>query len=293
MGSITIPCFNATSAPASSDTPTLFRNSADQLPVTVILCLTALDFVVYFTAPNLVFLVVWFLLMIIPKGCICAWNHHHQHTLTFRSAWMNRLLEQVYALHTGVTTHLWLLHHVLGHHHNYLDQRIDESRWQRRDGSTMGMAEYTIKVAATAYHRGWQVGRKHPRLLRIHLAYTAVTILLLAALVAWNPIAALFVFVLPVVNGLLITAWATYDHHVGLDTGNHFEASFNNLDPVFNFLTGNLGYHTAHHYRQGLHWSRLPALHQEISDHIPAELYIAPFWELFRQYLLRRLGLRA
>ncbi len=98
-------------------------------------------------------LLVYFVLTIIPKGCICAWNHHHQHTVTFKWLPLNRLLELSYALHTGVTTNLWLLHHVLGHHHNYLDQTKDESRWKRKSGEKMGMIEYTLSVALTAYYR--------------------------------------------------------------------------------------------------------------------------------------------
>jgi fatty acid desaturase len=71
---------------------------------------------------------------------------------------------------------------------------------------------------------------------------------------------------------LIFTAWVTYDHHSGLDTDDPFEASYNNTNRVFNFLTGNLGYHTAHHYRQGLHWSKLPELHEKIKSRIPPEL---------------------
>ena len=45
---------------------------------------------------------------------------------------------------------------------------------------------------------------------------------------------------------------------------------------VLNILTGNLGYHTAHHLRPGLHWSKLPAFHARIADKIPAENYRGP-----------------
>ena len=75
------------------------------------------------------------------------------------------------------------------------------------------------------------------------------------------------------ITSLLFTAYVTYEHHSGLDTQNEFEASYNNLDPLFNRLTGNLGYHTAHHHKQGVHWSKLPALHAKIEDKIPEHLY--------------------
>jgi fatty acid desaturase len=58
-----------------------------------------------------------------------------------------------------------------------------------------------------------------------------------------------------------------------LHTDNEFEASYNITGRLFNLLTGNLGYHTAHHHKQGLHWSQLPALHEQIKDKIPAQLY--------------------
>ena len=267
---------------------TLFRHPADRKPVAFILGLTALDFVVYFAVDSLWFFIPYFLLMLIPKGCICAWNHHHQHTMTFRPKPLNRLLEISYALHTGVTTNLWLLHHVFGHHHNYLDQSLDESRWKRRDGTTMGVLEYTLNVAGTSYYRGYLVGKRHPKHYRTHLIYTAVVLAIVTALTIYDPVASLFVFILPMIGGLLITAWATYDHHAGLETDDDFEASYNQLNPIFNLLTGNLGYHTAHHYKQGVHWSELPQLHESIKHRIPAELYKGSVWDVITESSLSR-----
>ncbi len=250
----------------------MFRHPADRLPVAIILALTCVDFLLYFAVESVWVFALFWLVMIIPKGKICAWNHHHQHAPTFRNHGLNRILELFYALHTGVTTNLWLLHHVLGHHHNYLDQTKDESRWQRKSGKVMGEIEYTLNVAGTAYFRGFKVGRRHPKLQRRFVIYTALTLALVALLVWLKPIPALFLFVLPMIGGLLLTSWATYEHHAGLSTDNEFEASRNNLNRFYNLTTGNLGYHTAHHHRQGLHWSRLPELHEQIKDKIPEHL---------------------
>ena len=116
----------------------IFRYKEDRLPVFIILTLTLIDFILYFTVESIGLLFAYYLLMIIPKSAICAWNHHHQHLFTFRQPYLNRILEFFYALHTGVTTNLWRLHHVLGHHLNFLDQTKDESRWQRKDGVKNG-----------------------------------------------------------------------------------------------------------------------------------------------------------
>ncbi|WP_432471487.1 fatty acid desaturase [Amphritea sp. HPY] len=253
--------------------PAIFRYKEDRWPVAIILLLTVIDFVLYFTLDNLTLLFAYYLLMIIPKGTICAWNHHHQHLFTFRNTPLNRGLEFFYALHTGVTTHLWRLHHVLGHHLNFLDQEKDESRWMRKDGSKMGVIEYTWDVAITAYPRGYTVGKRHPKQLKPFIIYSLITFLIVALMVWYKPVPALLLFVLPMITSLLFTAYVTYEHHSGLDTKNEFEASYNNLNPLFNRLTGNLGYHTAHHHKQGVHWSKLPALHATIADKIPESLY--------------------
>jgi fatty acid desaturase len=258
----------------------VIKHSADRLPVILILSLTVLDFIVYFLVDNGWLLVGYLLLGILPKGCICAWNHHHQHLPTFTVTPFNRILEQSYALHTGVTTNLWLLHHVLGHHHHYLDQNLDESRWKRKDGKTMGVIEYTLSVAGTSYYRGYLVGKKYPKQYRTHAIYSLVTLALVIGLTVYHPIQSLVIFIIPMIFGLLITAWATYDHHAGLDSQDDFLASYNNMNPVFNRLCGNLGYHTAHHFKQGLHWSKLPALHEEIKDKIPEDLYRSSLWNL-------------
>lgn len=250
----------------------MFRYPADRIPVVFVLLLSVGDFGVYLTVDNVWLLVGYTLLMVLPKGVICAWNHHHQHTRTFHGTYLNRLLEFFYALHTGVTTNLWVLHHVLGHHRNYLDQASDESAWQRADGAAMGAVEYTLTIAGTAYQRGYKVGKKFPRVQRDFLVYGALTAIGVAALCWYRPLPALFVFVLPMIISLLFTAWVTYDHHTGLDTDDLFTASYNNTGRFFNLVTGNLGYHTAHHYRQGVHWSKLPELHRQIEGRIPAEL---------------------
>lgn len=250
----------------------MIRYSADRLPVTFVLMLSAIDFSVYLLVDDVFWLLAYILFMVLPKGLVCAWNHHHQHTRTFYSAFLNRVLEFFYALHTGVTTNLWVLHHVLGHHRNYLDQSKDESGWKRADGTTMSALEYSLTIAGTAYQRGYRVGKKFPRVQRDFVIYGLLTLLGVIALCWYRPMAGILVFALPMVISLIFTAWVTHDHHSGLDSDDPFSASYNNTGKIFNLLTGNLGYHTAHHFRQGLHWSKLPELHEKLLGRIPPEL---------------------
>jgi len=257
-----------------------FRHREDVIPVLCIVSLTLLDLVVFFTARSVWVLLAWLLVTIGPKACICSWNHHHQHLFTFRQPVLNRLLELVYAFHTGITTNAWVLHHVLGHHVHYLDQTKDESAWKRRDGTTMGELEYTLTIALTGYPRASRVARRYPRHRTGFFGMGMIVCLLLAAAFAHNWVNALLVFALPMLIGYVITCWHTYCHHAGLDTQNPYEASHNILHRSYNILTGNLGYHTAHHVKPKLHWSKLPQFHATIAGRIPAELYIEPFFPL-------------
>jgi len=146
------------------------------------------------------------------------------------------------------------------------------SHYIRKSGEKMGEIEYALNVAGTAYIRGYQVGKRFPNKQKPFVFYTALTLAIVAVLAYFNPIATLFLFVLPMIDGLLLTTWATYEHHARLSTENEFEASRNNLNRFYNITTGNLGYHTAHHHKQGVHWSLLPGLHEKIKDKISAHL---------------------
>ncbi len=255
---------------------TLFRHPEDRLPVALILAVFACDLAVFGLSTAWWPPVLWMIALTIPKGWICSWNHHHQHLSVFRPAWANRLLELVFGFQTGVTSQTWFLHHVVGHHINYLDQSKDESAWARADGSVMGEHEYSLLTTATAYPRAWTVGAKYPKARATFVRMGIAQALLLAALVVWKPWNAVWVFALPMVVSLYLTAWATYFHHAGLSTDDHNEASYNILHRGYNRMTGNLGYHTAHHSRQGLHWSKLPELHRKLAFKIPATCYREP-----------------
>lgn len=263
----------------------MFKHASDRLPISIILGFSALDFFLYFYLENIWILVAYWLLMIIPKGVISAWNHHHQHSHVFKKKYANRVLEFFYALHTGVTTNLWVLHHNLGHHRHFMDQEADESRWKDRNGKQMGMFRYTLEVALTAYPRGYQVGKKYPHLQRQFVVFGLLTLAAVGLLTYFNPVNALFLFILPMIGSLLYTSWATYGHHAGLDSEDEFASSHNITSKWFNVLTGNLGYHTAHHFKPGVHWSKVPEVHNKIKDKIPAECFRPSFFERVGKYL--------
>lgn len=271
-----------TAAPERVEVPSrsmsVFKYAADKPRVAAFAGLFALDVLAYLYVDHPVWLTLIFGVGIFLKAPMCAFNHHHQHVSTFNSEPLNRLLELMYGLQTGAFSHAWVLHHSVGHHLHYLDQKLDESRWQRADGSKMGEFEYALSVMLTAYPRAWATGAKYPK-LRFTFAWMGVlTLSIIIAAVAYRPIPGLFIFVLGPGFALFGTGWATYAHHAGRSTASHSVASNNILQPFYNWLTGNLGYHTAHHTRPGVHWSELPQVHAELEGGIPADAYVAPGW---------------
>lgn len=249
------------------------RKKIDYYPVTIILLIFSLDLLVFFFSPYWLLTLLYSFIGIYIKGFSCSLNHHHQHYKFFSKKWANRAIEFVLGLQTGIVGETWVLHHTFGHHQNYLDQTKDESGWTKDNGEIMNIIEYTLIVASTAYTRAFSVGKRYPRERQRLIQNIIVTIIAIALLTWYNWYNALIIFILPMIILLYGTAFDTYKHHAGLDTDDPYQATYNIIDPTYNLFTCNLGYHTAHHLQCGKHWSELPALHEEIKERIPQELY--------------------
>ena len=260
---------------------TVLKYKADRGPVTYVLAVFALRMVIWAVATPLV--CAFAVIPLVVLGMFIApINHHHQHVNTFRSPWLNRLYEIVLGLQCGVGPYNWVLHHNLGHHLNYLNQRPheqpDESRWTRADGSQMGRFEYSIDLLLRHQLDIVKVGRRHPKIFRSFLLMKVPLWGLIGVGLAIRPVETVLVFLLPAFLTLFHTIWATYEHHAGCTPSDHHTASRNRDNWLYNTLTGNLGLHSAHHKRPGLHWSLLPDLHEQIRDEIPEDQIFKTFW---------------
>lgn len=259
----------------------LLRFRADRAAVTVVGVGFAAHLGVYWLATPLGAALATIPLFLLSLS-IAPLNHHHQHVNVFRSALLNRAYDLMLALQTGAGPYTWVLHHNLGHHLNYLNQPPhevpDESHWTRRDGSPMGRVEYTFHLLLDHQRDVHRMGRKHPGIYRsFWLMRIPLYAIIIAFLVA-SPYNFLFAFAIPAILTLLHTCWATYEHHAGQPTSNHYEASVNRIHSLYNVLSWNLGYHAAHHLRAGVHWSELPKLHREIESKIPQDQILTTFW---------------
>ena len=154
----------------------------------------------------------------------------------------------------------------------------DQSTWTRCDGTQMGRVEYTLDMLLRHQSDMVRVGLKHQRYLHYWLSMKLALYALIGTALWINPFNTVVIFLIPGFIALAHTIWATYEHHAGCRTTDHLVASVNRDNRIYNWMTGNLGLHTAHHKRPGLHWSLLPQMHAEIEDQIPNELILNTFW---------------
>lgn len=252
---------------------TYFRNTSDRLPVSIITFLFLVDIYMYVIGITGLSLYTYVIISITSKAFICSWNHHHQHVQTFSKPLLNRLLEILYGFQTGVVWYWWVLHHNLWHHAHYQDQTLDESAWKSPSGKRYSAFMYTLIVSITSYYRSWLSGKKHRKIQKYFLIMCLIQVILLSILIYIKPLQGILIFLLPMVTGLLVTVYTTYHHHSGLEDEDPYKSSYNIVTPWYNILTGNLGYHTAHHLKWSLHWSKLPAFHKTIEDKIDDKYY--------------------
>ena len=217
-----------------------------------------------------------------PVAALCELAAGFDSVLPLDADEVDALYDLVLALQCGVGPYSWVLHHNLGHHLNYLNQppheSPDESRWARADGTQMGRLEYSIHLALHHQIDMVRVGLRHPRQFRYFLLMKLPLCGLIGVGLWLRPLETVLVFLLPAFITLFHTIWATYEHHAGCPQNDPLVASRNRDNRIYNALTGNLGLHTAHHKRPGLHWSLLPELHEEIRDQIPEEQILKTFW---------------
>ena len=218
------------------------------------------------------------------RSIYVAHNHHHRRTFDRRE--FNLVFEALLFLQTGLPSYGFALHHNFGHHVHYQNQNpadpdADPHCWVGADGRRLTRWAYTWRLLGAALPRARRLGRRHPRLWRNFLVASVCYGIGLAMLAAAKPLQALAVYAVPMALSLVVLAWSTYVHHLGLPTDDALGASYTNLDAWANRWGYNIGYHTAHHLSPGLHWSELRALHERIAAGVPPHCYydgrVAPY----------------
>lgn len=253
------------------------KHSIDILPLSFTLVLFSVQLYACYMVQTWWHAIIIGLCMVMLLGTTAAFNHYHQHHPTFTSPFLNRAIEVIFGLQTGLTTNMWVIHHNIGHHKYYLNQNLDAARWCV-DNKPLDKTAFAIYHFINGFKQIKEIGKTYPGLYKTYLQGRVIYYLAIVSLLYYFGLNYIFIILIPSLIIAYYTIETTWHHHAGLETTNHYVASRNNLSFLYNFRTCNLGYHTAHHVHPTAHWSTLPKIHDQIKSQIPDSLIRSNIW---------------
>ena len=221
----------------------------------------------------------------------CVINHNHQHAPTFHTTRANRWMGAALSLAIGQPASSITPMHSGNHHlhagaaEDCVSPGIVRFRWNALNLLLFPfVAIRTYRRVKSAGLREWTSGRPRARrqlAFERALLYGATLALLVA-----QPAETVAFLVLPWLFGQWAILAINLVQHDGCEPGNGPRGARNFTGRALNWLLLNNGYHTVHHQRPVLHWSRLPEEHARLRGSLPPELDEQPFLAtLFRLYV--------
>ena len=238
---------------------------------------------------------VWCVPFVVLGGVLSfsSWAiiHNHIHVRTLRSRWMNDALSMLLSLTVGHPATGLVLTHTMNHH-VHVGGVADWSRPANAGRGWGGMRLLRYAFVTPVRMAQGRAAVDAPRLSakqhrqRSRERWFVYTLAILA--LALRPTTFL-AFTLPIwVAGTLIFLGINLLQHDACDPGSDIAHSRDFTGRFINFLFFNGGYHTMHHNRPGLHWSRLPEEHRRLVP-VREELESPSLLgHLLRAYLLPR-----
>lgn len=212
--------------------------------------------------------------------------HNHTHRRIFRAAWLNRWYARLWTFSSGWPSFHWRHAHVVVHHSNLLGPTDWTLPRRRADGSFENMfwycpAHWPWRTSADLW-RDFTSGRGRPGVGRRALVELAIFLALWSIPFWIDPLMALGLWVLPQWFG---NCWnmgpGMYVQHVGCvrkSERHPFNHSNTFLSRFFNLTSFNIGYHIEHHDYPAVHWTELPALHEQLKGQLSeTRAHVLPF----------------
>lgn len=206
-------------------------------------------------------------------------THNHVHVPVFRAAWANHVYELWLSIFYGCPVAFWIPTH-LEHHHRFLDGPEDVTRTSRR--SLKHDLQQALVYSLACGH--WQrpliqsyIRRVYARRGRHWAAVRNQCFALVFGQLAWlglalvlhGPRLGLLLYAgavgLPALAAPTLMLFTNYIQHVHCDHTSAHDHSRNFVGRASNWLVFDAGYHTVHHERPSVHWSRYAQLHRELA----------------------------
>ena len=221
----------------------------------------------------------------------CVAKHNHIHCRTFSNRTWNRAWEFVLGICTGQSTAAIIPVHNERHHaRNHSDEDFVRSTIVNFRRNWLNLAAFPFRVVWLVHRNksedvaGWR--ERKPRLWRHLQQERAAVIIFIVVLLTINWKATLLYVALPWAFGQWGIVTINLLQHQDCDHDSEFNHSRNLTGRFVNWLFLNNGYHTAHHLRPTLHWSRLPEFHRtSVEPFMRRELnhhsFFACLWKQF------------
>ena len=250
--------------------------------------------------------------VLVPYVAFTAWmswlcaviTHNTVHHPIFRSRTLNKLFQHVLTVSYGSPVSAFVPGHNLSHH-LYTQTRRDvmrttklRSRFHLVNQLTGPLVlGYDIQSADVRYAMAMRTER--PAWFRQWVAEWVVSIAARVALFVVNPWGFLCCVFVPHLAAAAGIIGINYIQHDGMDRESTYNHSRNLTGPLLNWWAFNNGFHTIHHMKPGLHWTKLREAHaaevapfahpgtEETS--FPGYLWRAYFWPAGRRDYLGRI----
>lgn len=220
-------------------------------------------------------LIILFLLNIILVLQASLINHNHRHCGMFTSSFLNRLVDRVISLILLLPSTRLHAVHMFNHHTHY---RTGEKDWAsyklvtKNSSGILRSLEY-LKLSSKEMSKNRPTLDLPKGLLRNQSVERILILIYVAALLYVNPLMTLFWLLPSCVIGLFLLLLANLVNHDNCDLQSEFNHSRNFLSSFENWFFCNNGYHTAHHLKPAMHWSKYPEFHErELMEKVAPEL---------------------
>lgn len=222
----------------------------------------------------------WYLL---PVTCVlaftaCVVKHNHIHCRTFSRVNWNRGFEYLLGFCTGQSTAAIIPVHTERHHgQNHSSEDCVRSTIVHFRRNWLNLVTFPFVAMWNVYRvkaqdqRRWQYEK--PALYRRARRERFVVLGFIAVLLFLNWRATLLYLGVPWLFGQWGIVAINLLQHQDCDHGSAHDHSRNITGRLINWLFLNNGFHTAHHLRPAIHWSRLRGVHEkQIEPHMRPEL---------------------
>lgn len=229
---------------------------------------------------------VFLVLGILVVFSVSLLNHNHRHHPIFASKILNQILDVMISICMGSpSTRLHLVHH-LNHHRHYASDKDWTNYHTHAQGRGFLRLLHYIKSAGKEVASN-RKKLKAPVYLKIQEGVERIFVWAFAVFAAWTNPWIFFGVILPSwILGLLFLFVSNLFNHDLCDLRSPDQHSRNFLNPIENWIFLNNGYHSAHHAKPQMHWTALPAYHQERFQNIlPDELKQGSIFLYFFKYI--------